>query len=215
MMQIAANVMQQLYGENIWEGYIPEPGGPDLQGWNGKHPSLGRLSTLGGPHIVVDIGVWKGQSTITMANAMKEAGIDGCVIAVDTFLGSIEHWSGEFSLFSRTVALPNLYRTFLKNVYGAGLTDYIIPLPQTSEVAAKILRQRGIRAAVVHVDASHEYDDVMRDAKDYWELLQPGGYLIGDDYLQCWPGVVKAAGIFSAQVGRLLTLEPPKWILRK
>lgn len=215
MTAIAATVMQQLYGADIWQGFVPSEVSRDVQGWNGNHPSLARLSKLGEPHIVIDVGVWKGQSTITMARAMKQAGLNGCVIAVDTWLGSIEHWSGPFAQFSRTAAMPDLYSTFLSNVYAAGLTDYVIPMPQTSVVAAAILGQRNIKAAVVHVDASHEYDDVMKDATEYWKLLQPGGYLVGDDYLEAWPGVVKAAGIFSAQVGKLLTLEPPKWILRK
>jgi len=217
MSLVGHHIMQRAYGYNIWEGFQPNRLTPDLQGWNGDHPSLERLAAAptGAGTVVVDVGVWKGQSTITMANAMRRAGIDGCVIAVDTFLGSAENWSGPGALFSRQHGLPDLYTTFLNNVYAAGLTEYIVPLPQTSSVAALILQRMQITAAVVHIDAAHEYEDVIRDASAYWEILALGGYLIGDDYHETWPGVVRAAGEFSAKVGRPLNVDGPKWILQK
>lgn len=214
---VAQEIMQKLYGHDIWEGFQPSRVNPEVQGWNGNHPSLTRLASAanGGGMVVIDVGVWKGQSTITLATAMKRSGMDGCVIAVDTFLGSSEHWSGPLPLFSRVNGIPDLYKTFLSNVYQAGLTEYIIPMPQTSSVAVSVLARLRIKAAIVHIDAAHEYDDVMRDATAYWNILRPEGYLIGDDYHETWPGVVKAAGEFSAKVERPLTIENPKWILQK
>ena len=153
--------------------------------------------------------------TIEKVIVVRRAGIDGCVIAVDTFLGSPEHWSGPAALFSRVNGLPDLYQTFLSNVRKAGLTRYIVPMPQTSSTAALILARLQITASIVHVDAAHEYEDVMRDAAAYWALLRPGGYLIGDDYHETWSGVVRAAGEFSAKVKRPLTVDAPKWILQK
>ena len=215
MPSIARAVMHTLYGQDIWAGLQPRPVAAEVQGWNGDHPSLARLMASDGAGIVIDVGVWKGQSTITMANAMRRQGIDGCVIAVDTFLGSPEHWSGASPFFGRTNGHPDLYWTFLSNVHQAGLTGYVVPLPQTAATAAVILGRLGVNASVVHIDASHDYEDVLRDATDYWKLLQPGGYLIGDDYDENWPGVVRAAGEFSARVLRPLAVERPKWILRK
>jgi len=207
--------MQLLYAQDIWEGFEPAPTGRAPEGWNGNHPSLKRLAGTSGAHTVIDVGVWKGQSTITMAQAMKAARIDGCVLAVDTFLGSPEHWLRQPPLFARSHGLPDLYRTFLSNVQRAGVQDYIVPMPQTSIGAAWILQRLDVRAAVVHVDASHEYEDVLRDTQSYWNLLEEGGWLIGDDYHETWPGVVRAAGEFSARVGRPLSVEPPKWLLQK
>jgi hypothetical protein len=211
------HIMQLAYGHNVWEGFEPSEVSAEVQGWNGNHPSLDRLiaiSSTGGA-VVIDVGVWKGQSTITMANAMRRADIDGCVIAVDTFLGSPEHWSGGGALFSRRNGFPDLYRTFLSNVHASGLSDFVVPIPQTASTAAIILKRSAIKAALVHIDAAHEYEDVMRDASAYWSLISPGGYLVGDDYHETWPGVVRAAGEFSAKVGRPLSVEGPKWILQK
>jgi hypothetical protein len=207
-------VMHKLYGGDIWEGFQPARlAQPAIQGWNGDHPVLAQLAGIATEKIVIDVGVWKGQSTITMAAAMKRAQLDSCVIAVDTFLGSVEHWGA--ALYTRANGMPDLYQTFLENAYYSGVADYIVPLPQTSTTAARILHFFDITAAVVHIDASHEYPDVMRDAEEFWKLLGEGGFLIGDDYIETWPGVVRAAGEFSARVGKPLLVQPPKWLLRK
>ena len=211
--KLQQSVMQALYGHDVWDGFIPEPAAAEVQGWNGTHPSLSRLAQVAGGATVVDVGVWKGQSTITMAAEMKRHDIDGCVIAVDTFLGSPEHW--DMAMFNRRFGMPDLYRTFMSNVVHAGVSDYVVPLPQTSVTAAAVLRMRSISAAVVHVDAAHAYEEALRDAEEYWELLLPGGSLIGDDYDVAWPGVVRAAGEFCARHSRPLQIEPPKWIVTK
>jgi hypothetical protein len=214
MPQLQRTIMQRLYGRDIWEGFRPvRPAQPSIQGWNGDHPVLAQLAAIATEKIVIDVGVWKGQSTITMAGAMKRAQLDSCVIAVDTFLGSVEHWGA--GLYARAYGLPDLYQTFLENAYYGGVTDYIVPLPQTSTTAARILQLLGITAAIVHIDASHDYADVLRDAEEFWKILDEGGFLIGDDYHEAWPGVVRAAGEFSARLGRPLIVQPPKWLLRK
>jgi hypothetical protein len=212
----APAVMHRLYGEDVWAGFVPRgtslADGP-VEGWNGNHPTLARLAAAGG--VVVDVGVWKGQSTITMAKAMRAAGADGCVIAVDTFLGSVEHWSYGAASFPRRHGMPELYRTFLDNVHLKGVADLVVPLPQTSLTAAVILKSAGIRARLVHVDAAHDKADVVGDAEAYWALLEPGGVLVGDDYAPSWPGVVRGAHAFALRVGQPLAIEPPKWIVRK
>jgi hypothetical protein len=210
-------LMQLLYGRDVWEGFTPTPTTRVPEGWNGNHPSLKRLAGTVGTKTVIDVGVWKGQSTISMALAMKSARIDGCVIGIDTFLGSPEHWTEPSlsSLYGRNHAMPDIFQAFMSNVWKAGIQDYVIPMPQTSVNAALILQRLGVRAAVVHIDAAHEYEEVLRDAEEYWKILEPGGYLIGDDYHESWPGVVRAAGEFSARQQRPLTVEIPKWILQK
>lgn len=216
MPALQRSIMQRLYGQNLWEGFRPaRPALPEIEGWNGDHPVLSELATLGPQIVVIDVGVWKGQSTITMAAAMKRAQLDNCVIAVDTFLGSVEHWSGAEYNFTRRHGMPDLYQTFLENAYHSGVADYVVPLPQTSTTAALILQQLGIAAAAVHIDASHEYADVLRDAEAYWKIVAEGGFLVGDDYNDVWPGVVRAAGEFSARVTRPMIVQSPKWILRK
>lgn len=218
MTATARKLMFDLYGRDIWQevaAAVPARE-PDLQGWNGNHPVFSRL--LAGraqPAVLVDVGVWKGQSTITMARALRDNALDGCVIAVDTFLGSPEHWYEEGALYRRTAGRPDLYERFLGNILGEGLQDYVVPLPQTSAVAAVILEGAGVAAFLVHIDASHAYEDVLRDAAAFWKLVEVGGSLVGDDYDPNWPGVIRAASEFSQAVGRPIEIAYPKWILKK
>src|SRR5690242_15854931 len=85
-MKLAAQVMQKLHGENIWEGFDREADSPLVPGWNGTHKQL----TLYNPILAVDVGVYLGQSTMFIASYMKNNNVDGCVISIDTFLGSPE-----------------------------------------------------------------------------------------------------------------------------
>ena len=156
-------------------------------------------------------------STIWMAHQLQKAGLDGCVIAVDTFLGSIEHWDAKFNhltdMFRRRVGMPDLYQQFTANIWHAGVADYVVPVPQTSTIAATMLLRRHVRAGLVHIDAAHEDPDVVRDIEGDWPLITPGGYLIGDDY--SWNSVKQAADEFAARIGLDLIVDRGKWQVRK
>lgn len=210
-------VMQRIHGSDVYAGFVPMfP--EDRQGWNSQHPVFDQIIRAIRPGIVVDVGVWKGASTIYLAELMKSTGIAGTVIAVDTFLGSVEHWdrnSGFAALIPRRFGMPLLYDQFLSNVVRCGAQDRVVPLPQTSTTASLLLRRVGVQAGLIHIDASHEYEDVLRDARAYWDILLPGGFLVGDDYDQYWPGVVQAANQFATEKGLRLMTSTPKWIVRK
>jgi predicted O-methyltransferase YrrM len=210
-------LMRRIHGVNIYTGFTPAMA-EDRQGWNSQHPALAEIIQKARPDIVIDVGVWKGASTIFLAELMKRSGIDGAVIAVDSFLGNVEHWdpnSGFAGLIPHRFGRPLLYEQFLSNVMRAGAQDRIVPLPQTTAIAGALLGRIGVQAGLIHVDASHEYDDVLRDARIYWDILAPGGFLVGDDYNQDWPGVMKAADAFAVEKGVRLMSSPPKWIVRK
>ena len=111
--------------------------------------------------------------------------------------------------------MPLLYEQFLSNVIRCGAQDRIVPLAQTSMVAGELLRRLGVRAGLIHIDASHDYQDVLQDARTYWEILTPGGFLVGDDYNQDWPDVIKAANQFAEEKSVRVLSSKPKWIIRK
>ncbi|MBR0657588.1 class I SAM-dependent methyltransferase [Plastoroseomonas arctica] len=213
-MAVFADIMGRLHGADIWAGVAPAADAAAVQGWNGDHPALLRLAAAPGTRVIIDVGVWKGQSTIAMAGRLRDGGIDGCVIAVDTFLGSPEHWGGE-GLFATRHGMPDLYATFLGNVAAAGLQGFVVPMPQTASGAAAILRRLGVTASLVHIDGDHAHASVLQDARDYWPILEAGGHLVGDDYHPSWPGVMQAAREFAGFVERPLRIEAPKWIIQK
>jgi hypothetical protein len=211
-----AAVMRAIHGEDIWRYFSPSgPPQEAVQGWNGLYSPFKHFLLHAPNQVFVDVGVWKGQATIFVAELMQASAMDGCVVAVDTFLGYAEHLAAKQELFKRFHGRPDLYETFLDNVYYRRLTHLVVPLPQTSVTAAKLLGRCGIMAGVVHLDASREYEDVLRDAEVYWPLIESGGYLIGDDYHETWPGVVRAAQEFATAKNLELTVHMPKWVVRK
>jgi len=213
----AQALMRRLHGEDVFAGFTPDL--PlDLQGWNSDHPAFVTVLEEVRPSLVLDLGVWKGASVVFLCDTMARLGLPGAVIAVDTFLGSPEHWNRErpdniFASLRLRHGMPGLYWQFLSNMAHRGLQDRVVPLAQTSENAAVILRRLKLTPELIHIDAAHEYEAVLRDARLYWSLLAPGGVLIGDDY--GWGKVGEAAEAFAAEVGQPLTVRAPKWILRK
>jgi SAM-dependent methyltransferase len=173
----------------------------DLQGWGGKAPILTDLIRSRVPKLIADVGVWKGQSTITMAKAAKENNNNALVFAIDTWIGSPQHWyEHEGFQFLESLKLvhgfPSLYYTFLANVFDNNVEDIIIPMPSTSESAYHLLMLEEIKFDMIHIDAAHEYEPVKRDIENYWELLNDNGVMVCDDYSLGWPGVYAAVNEF-------------------
>jgi predicted O-methyltransferase YrrM len=205
------NPIRQSVIERLWRGADPMHGFPgnlfefDLQGWNSQHPYLQEGIVEVRPTVIVEIGVWKGGSTVYMADQLKRAGMQAVVIAVDTWLGSSEHWlvAEYFALLPFLHGYPALYHKFMSNVLRAGVADQVVPLPLDSLNAVQVLRGTGIIPEMIHLDGGHDYASVMADLRAWWPLLAPGGLLVGDDYFEDgrWPGVRQAFDEFFGAQG--------------
>lgn len=164
----------------------------NLQGWNSENPIFGNLIKILRPKTIIEVGTWKGASAIHMAKQCKELGLKTVIYCVDTWLGSTEFWASMADTPERDLMLkngyPQIYYQFLSNVVHQGLQDYLIPVPNTSANAARVLEHQGITAELIYLDASHEYDDVLTDIGAYCGLCT--GLMFGDDY--GWAGVGKA-----------------------
>jgi hypothetical protein len=187
--------------DQLWQGSDPFCDLPnnlfeyDLTGWNSQHSYLRDTIAELRPTLIVEIGVWKGGSTVFMANELKAHALSSVVIAVDTWSGSSEHWTGpsraDLSFFG---GRPNLYHKFLSNVIRAKVGDYVVPLPVDSLNAAQILGASNLKPQMIHLDGGHDYESVMADLRAWWPILAPGGIFIGDDYYieGAWTMVRKA-----------------------
>ena len=162
----------------------------DLQGWHSQHPYLTRAIAEVTPKVVVEVGVWKGASVVTMAKEIQRQNLDTAVIAIDTWLGSSEHylWEKFIPDLDFEFGYPRLYHKFAANICNEGLADIVVPLPLDSINGFQLLKEKGIRPDVLHIDAGHDYMSVMGDLKAWWPQLTPGGVLIGDDYFKSWLG---------------------------
>lgn len=211
------DVINELFGINPYEGLNLSAEPVFEQNWNSTHPALARIIKELRPKVAVEVGVWQGRSTATIARSLKEVRPDGIVIAIDTFLGSPEHWTRRRPDVHASLRFkhgrPSFYELFLANMVALNLTDSVVPLAQTSENAAVILRRLGLIPDFVHIDAAHEYAPVQRDALLYYDMLRPGGVLMGDDF--SWGDVARAANDFADQIGVKLQIDHPKWIIQK
>lgn len=196
----------------LWHGRDPFADPPaalralDLQGWRSVHPYLEEAVVERRPGVIVEVGAWKGASALYMARLMAGHGIDGTVIAVDTWLGAVDHWARAdlFAELATEHGYPSLYRTFLANVLHERLADRVLPLPLDSVNAAELMRLRGVSADVIHLDAGHEEASVAADLRAWWPVLRPGGLFVADDYDRLggqFPGVMRAVDAFQAEHG--------------
>lgn len=185
----------------LWRGADPYEGmvAPDvtevaIQGWNWNHPYLRETIEQTRPRLIVEIGVWKGASALSMASHLRELRIDGVVIAVDTWLGSWDHWLDD--AWDGVVSLGE----FMGNVVACRLTDYVVPLRLDSGNAAMVVQNRLGQVDMIHLDAAHDYTSVAFDLLRWWPVLRPGGTFIGDDYYDDghWPDVKRATDEFLA-----------------
>ena len=121
---------------------------PDEHGWGANAQVYAQLVNVLHPSLVVEVGVWKGRSTLQLARELKQAG-HGVVVAVDTWLGSIEFWtrleqSGRkmraAKVEERDLRLqngyPSVFYTFLSNVVHAAVQPHVVPCPMGSLTAA-------------------------------------------------------------------------------
>lgn len=201
-MPVRQDILAKLYGGADPLANFPEHlFEVDTQGWNSQHPYLSRAIDLARPAVIVEIGVWKGGSTLFMAEHLRTLGLDAVVIAVDTWLGSWDHWVNPAlrAQLSFRNGYPNFFYKFMNNVRALGLQNYVVPLPLDSLNANETLKHFGITPDVLHIDAGHDYRAVSTDIAVWWPMLRPGGFLVGDDYLQGWPEVKRAFDDFAAQ----------------
>ncbi len=174
----------------IWRGRDPFLDHPpnvqevDLGGWRGEHPYLVEAIASTTPRYLVEVGTGKGGSAIVMARELKARKIDGVVIAVDTFLGGLADWQADetFDALGFEAGGATLYGRFANNVLRFGLGNYILPLTMDAMTAASLLLFLDVHPSVVHLDASADYHGVTAMLNAWWNLLRPGGVLIGGNY---------------------------------
>jgi len=155
------------------------------EGWGSDHPYFRDYIELIRPRRIVEIGTWLGGSAVHMGRLLRAAGLnDSCIICVDTWLGSSEHFLNAPE--RRTLKLTNgratFYDDFMRNVVRHGLNDLIVPFSITSVAAAEVFREIEFAPDLIYVDGDHTSRGFRADLELYWDILRPGGVLIGDDF---------------------------------
>jgi len=93
--------VRQTFIDRIYDGVDPfasykaiKPETATLpEGWGSTHPYFKQYIDQLKPKLIVEVGTWLGGSAIHMGHQLHAAGLnDSCIICVDTWLGSSEHF---------------------------------------------------------------------------------------------------------------------------
>ena len=166
----------------------------------------------------VELGAWKGRSTVFMAVEIINSGKDIDFYTVDHWLGSAEteHHRDADAIAGR------LFSVFMANI--APVRSHVIPIQGVStEVAANFADNS---VDFIYLDAGHDYASVRADLEAWWPKLHPEGIIAGDDW--CFVdhdnqrSVARAVSEFFAPLNRRVVIEPgepnpdwSQWIVEK
>lgn len=134
------------------------------------------------PRVGVECGSFIGSSAAVLGSLMKKNG--GVLICVDTWCGDINMWlRDEFSsTMVKKDGNPRIYERFMNNCIENGLTHTVVPFRVSSTVGVRTLKVLNYTIDFVYVDSAHEAGETFMELSLFWNLLRPGGILLGDDY---------------------------------
>jgi len=127
--------------------------------------------------LFVEVGSWKGRSSVFMAVEIINSGKNIKFHCVDTWEGSPEH-SNEDVIKNNT-----LFKLFCNNI--KEVQHIIHPVKMSSVQASSLYEDKSID--FVFIDACHEYECVKEDIVHWLPKIKSGGLIAGHDY--SWDGV--------------------------
>ena len=199
-----------LHDVDPYEGFDHTLYPNDLHGWNLNPVLFESFVEQTKPKLIIEVGPWYGSSANAFATALKKFELDSGIVCVDTWLGAREMWTadsedtglnlrnveGRFEKLQLKNGFPQFYYQFLANMVYAGNTKTVTPFPQTSVIAGRWFASHKIKAQLIYIDGSHEYEDVLLDLKTYWKVLDDDGIMFGDDWH--FPDVQRAVKEFCS-----------------
>jgi predicted O-methyltransferase YrrM len=209
-----------LYNKSPYQDFPIKDYQPKVEGWHSDHPMFSQLIEDVQPSLMIEVGTWLGGSALTCAEILKKKKMATPVICIDTWLGAQEFWKDithnpRYTDLDIRHGYPSVFHQFIANVIFKECQDWIVPLPQTSQIAARILAQHNIQADLIYIDGSHDEGDVMNDLEGYWPLLRKGGIMFGDDFDEYWPGLILDVERFREKHNLELIKKDCYWIMKK
>lgn len=161
---------------------------------------------------IAEIGTHIGTTATRFADFIK-SNPDSYILCIDTWLSDVADYiirrdGMEYCLRQGNDHL--LFDLFIQNIQNNKLEKSVIPFRLTSLQAGQILYYYGIQFDIIYIDASHEYLNVKHDLELYFELLSPGGTMLGDDYNI--DGVKRALDEFVGAKNLKITLEEGEFL---
>jgi hypothetical protein len=153
-----------------------------------------------GKFTAVEIGAFKGGTTVFCQTVLKRQGVRTRWIAIDPFdlFGEADNQNPQ-----------GVAGEFLTNIKNSGLPDDTVAIVATSERAAEFV-QGPIDFLII--DGYHSYEVCKFDLDAYAPKLRIGGGLFVDDYMDAYPGVMRACDEFLSARPRQFTASK-HWFL--
>ncbi len=147
----------------------------------------------------VELGSFFGCSTIYMAVEIINSGKQ---IKFD----SIDKWDFNWNLDNVSV---NVYEEYLKNI--EPIKHIINPIRGFSKEIVKNYEDSSLD--FIFIDADHEYEGIKNDITWWYPKLKQNGIIAGHDYIEAFPGVIKAVDEFFGKEN--IIRNGSSWILNK
>jgi predicted O-methyltransferase YrrM len=147
-----------------------------IEGWSYRQ-DLALLYLLAqhvpGEGVILEIGSYKGRSTIALAYGARHGGHD-LVHTVDPHTGDRQalEWTGVEEIRSE--------EDFRRNLREAGVEETVVAYTMTSNELAR--RWPGQRIRILFIDGWHSYEAVTDDIRNWVPLVTPTGVVVVDDY---------------------------------
>lgn len=157
-------------------------------------------SNEGSIKFIVEAGSFVGSSANMWAKLARKH--NATVLCIDTWEGDVNMWTlpNFVAPMSIKYGRSHLYDNFIQNIIDGNVTDVVLPLAASSIVGAKVLHAQKIMVDVAYIDTAHEQGETLGEMFVYWELLRPGGVMLGDDY-NYFPAVKHDVDIFVKYMG--------------
>lgn len=139
-----------------------------------------------GNGVIVEIGSWKGRSTICLGLGSKN-GNSVKVYAIDPHTGNSEHRQRYGHVWT--------FDEFQSNIAKMEVDNIIVPLVKTSEEAARDFDKP---VEFIFIDGAHEYESVKKDFELWYPKLVNGGKIALHDVCY-FPGPKAVADEFIYQ----------------
>jgi predicted O-methyltransferase YrrM len=170
--------------------------------------TLGAITRMIQPKLVVEFGTFRGGSTLAIASNMPQ---EGRVVTVD---------------------IDPSTRSTHEHGLGTGLSDFDVGCLFKSTRYERMIEQRFCntlsfdtsdlsgKADLVFIDADHTYEFVKRDTAKAMTLVKPGGWLLWHDYTwepqnsEC-AGVTKAVNEFLQANGNCVQIAKTRFAIHK
>jgi len=126
--------------------------------------------------VVCEIGTWKGKSTYVLSQALKNH-TSAKIYCIDPFNGDGDMVSKEIynSLINKGVPLLEQFKQNLEK-FNYGENVEIL-----KGYSWDIIKNFNQEIDLLFIDGNHDYDSVMRDYRDWHNLVKANGYIVFHD----------------------------------